>query len=333
MKLKDVPRDEKQKSRARALLRRGVRSQSTPPAAALTKHVPDESMCERCGNVYRDKRWVAGTSGERRWPVGFAWTVCPACRQSRAQEYFGRLVIRGPRALREMDALRRRIENIATRARFTQPQRRVISIERRGNAIEVLTTSQKLAHRITAELVQAFGGEAKFAWSADDGLLRATWDWSGDGAERVAVRVPQTLVARRREAAAALGKRTLEVEIQCRHVDLDPTWRDRIERRVARWAERLPDLMRVHVTLLHGGHHRLGTEEAMASVFLRGSTPYARKRAKTMTVAIREMLAALDEELRDVREERREQHRIPESQVLAKARRQRRTPVRKTRTP
>ena len=42
--------------------------------------------------------------------------------------------------------------------------------------LEVLTTSQKLAHRIVHELRKAFRGRAYYIWSADDGSLLATWE-------------------------------------------------------------------------------------------------------------------------------------------------------------
>jgi hypothetical protein len=72
------------------------------------------------------------------------------------------------------DDIRRRIQNVAARAAFTQPERQVVSVERHGEVLEVLTTSQKLAHRIAHELKKAFGGRTSYAWS-DDRTLLATW--------------------------------------------------------------------------------------------------------------------------------------------------------------
>ena len=66
----------------------------------------------------------------------------------------------------------------AARAAFTQPERRIVSIDRESNGIAVLTTSQKLAHRIARELEKAFGGSAKYRWEPSDGSLRAEWRWS-----------------------------------------------------------------------------------------------------------------------------------------------------------
>jgi hypothetical protein len=100
--------------------------------------------------------------------------MCPACAQASQAAGFGRVLIRGRFALAQEAIIRRRIANVAARAAFTQPQRRIASIERRGDVLEVLTTSQKLAHRIVHELRKLFRGRATYAWS-DDGTLFATW--------------------------------------------------------------------------------------------------------------------------------------------------------------
>jgi NMD protein affecting ribosome stability and mRNA decay len=166
------------KGRVRGLVRRGSRSDRSPKVAVRTKRVQDATMCERCGAVYRRKRWRSGTPEERIWPVGLAWAVCPACKQIETGEYFGRVLIPGGAAIEDQEAIRRRIENVGRRAQFTQPERRLISVELRGEDLEVLTTSQKLAHRVVRELVRAFGGDGSYSWSDRDGELLATWHWN-----------------------------------------------------------------------------------------------------------------------------------------------------------
>ena len=54
--------------------------------------------------------------------------------------------------------------------------RELVSAARSGPLFEVLTTSQKLAHRIVYELRKAFRGRASYGWSAGDGSLLATWE-------------------------------------------------------------------------------------------------------------------------------------------------------------
>jgi len=78
----------------------------------------------------------------------------------------------------------RRIENVAKRAAYTQPERRIVSLGWEGKTLEVLTTSQKLAHRIARELKKAFGGRTTYAWSDRDGTLSATWRKEGARASR-----------------------------------------------------------------------------------------------------------------------------------------------------
>jgi hypothetical protein len=73
-----------------------------------------------------------------------------------------------------VEAVSARIANVERRAQFTQPERRIVSTNWDGKTLEVLTTSQKLAHRIAREVEKAFGGSTQFSWSDDDGSLLAT---------------------------------------------------------------------------------------------------------------------------------------------------------------
>ncbi len=159
----------------RALSRIGTRANMSPPVTR--KGEPrDPSICDRCGAVYHDRVWRwsrtlrAGVLDEAEW------TRCPACKQVAGQdEYYGRVLIRGRYAAANLTALRGRIANVERRAEFTQPQHRVISSKWDGKNLEVLTTSQKLAHRIAREIEKAFGGRARFRWSDVDGTMTATW--------------------------------------------------------------------------------------------------------------------------------------------------------------
>ena len=140
-------------------------------------HVSQEpTMCERCGAVYRRKTWRAGERTRRTSVVGVAWTVCPACTQVADSEYFGRVRTARPLDPAQEEAVRRRVRNVERRAGHTQPERRTVRIERTRSGFEILTTSQKLAHRIARELQKAFGGQTQFTWTTPEGSLDAVWD-------------------------------------------------------------------------------------------------------------------------------------------------------------
>jgi hypothetical protein len=164
------------KSLIRSGSRRGVRADKSPPVARKPPRPREPAVCRRCGSVFVRRTWRADRPLTAALLSRASWLVCPACRGAARAEGYGRVVIRGAYAAAHEDEIRRRIRNVATRARFTQPQRRIVSAERSGPVLEVLTTSQKLAHRIVHELRKTFRGRASYAWSADDGSLLATWE-------------------------------------------------------------------------------------------------------------------------------------------------------------
>ena len=153
---------------------RGTRSDKTP-SVARKQRPTDPTVCERCGAVFRRKTWRSGPREFDLDLVRAARGLCPACRQMERCEFFGRIVLQGAYVAVHEHAIRCRIRNVADRARFTQPQRRVVAIRWEGAELEVLTTCEKLAHRIVRELWKAFRGRVSYKWSDSDGRLFATW--------------------------------------------------------------------------------------------------------------------------------------------------------------
>ncbi len=165
----------KTKSLVRSLSRRGVRSDMSPPVGGVGKTRQREpAACERCGATYVRRTWRRDRAVTHDLLTRATWTVCPACRQAGSGEYWGRVLVRGAFVPAHESDIRRRISNVAERAARSQPLRRVLAIDRRSDGLEVLTTSQKLAHRIVHELKKLYRGRAHYCWS-DDGSLFATW--------------------------------------------------------------------------------------------------------------------------------------------------------------
>lgn len=79
------------------------------------------------------------------------------------------------RGMRELDRGRRRIAAVASLRDRHQPSLRLGVARPRLDGLELMTTSQKLAHRVAHELQKAFGGSTTYSWSDRDGSLRATW--------------------------------------------------------------------------------------------------------------------------------------------------------------
>jgi hypothetical protein len=165
------------KQRVRDLAVRRGRAHQAPAPKRNGPAPADSTVCQACGGVFRRKTW-------RRTPVRVthallaraAWGVCPACRQVQTGGFLGRIVVRGSYLSANEQEIRRRVRNVAERARYTQPERRLVAMHRRPGELVVLTTSQKLAHRIVHELKKAFKGSAEYAWSDRDRRLYAVWE-------------------------------------------------------------------------------------------------------------------------------------------------------------
>lgn len=174
--MKTTGKKAKGKGRIRSLNRKGTQTGKSATVAAGTPTRGAATVCERCGAVFSRRTWRRDRKPTDRTLATATWAVCPACEQVEGGEYFGRVVARGTYVESNEAALRRRIQNVAARAEFTQPQHRIVSLSRDRATLEVLTTSQKLAHRIAHELKKAFGGKTSYAWSDRDGTLLATWE-------------------------------------------------------------------------------------------------------------------------------------------------------------
>lgn len=167
----------KGKGLVRASNRKGAESKKVKPAERRSGRPAEPAVCKGCGAVFARRVWRRERKVTGALLESARWTECPACKQVGNEEYVGRVVVRGAYACAHEEEIRRRIANVEAQARFKQPERRVVSAERDGAVFEVLTTSQKLAHRIAHELKKAFRGRTTYKWS-DDGSLFAVWERS-----------------------------------------------------------------------------------------------------------------------------------------------------------
>jgi len=163
------------KGLVRAASRRGTESGKAARCERQNGRPAEPTMCQTCGALFSRRVWRPQRKVAEAPVRPVVWAECPACKEMRRGEYWGRVLIRGEYAASNEAQIRQRIRNVVEQARSTQPERRLVSAARDGNVLTVLTTSQKLAHRIVRELKKAFGGRARYQWS-DDGSLFALWE-------------------------------------------------------------------------------------------------------------------------------------------------------------
>jgi ribosomal subunit interface protein len=98
----------------------------------------------------------------------------------------------------------------------------------------------------------------------------------------------------------------METAIQTQHVELPPDLRALIEARLARLDDHYARLVRVHVTVRHGGHHLRGTEEVAIVAACPGAVFRAAKQEENMRDAVHAAFEAIERELAGHYERRRE---------------------------
>ena len=159
----------------RSLNRQAVRDDKSPRVVSKTPPIHEPTVCARCGAVFLRKTWRHDHKLTDELIERSQWGFCPACDQISRQEGQGRLIIRGVAASKRED-IQRRLQNAAKRAMKTQPERRIVSTNTAddGGTIDIITTSQKLAHRLAHEVKKLLRGRVTYSWS-DDGTLFATW--------------------------------------------------------------------------------------------------------------------------------------------------------------
>jgi hypothetical protein len=128
--------DTKGKGRIRSLSRKGTRTGKSATVAAGKPPRRGSTVCERCGALFSRRTWRRDRKLADRTLAVATWAVCPACEQVAGGEYFGRVLARGSYVESNAAAIRQRIENVAARAEFTQPQHRVVSISRDGTTLD-----------------------------------------------------------------------------------------------------------------------------------------------------------------------------------------------------
>jgi hypothetical protein len=178
---KEIPPTTKQsKGLIRSLNRGFARDDKSPRVVRKARTYNEPTICERCGSIFVRRTWRTDHKLSAAELGRAGWAVCPACEQVGRQEGQGRVIISGSGAIQEQETIRRRIQNVANHAMKTQPERRIASIDwidTNGRALQVITTSQKLAHRIVHELGKLFhAGITTYSWK-DDGTLFATWEY------------------------------------------------------------------------------------------------------------------------------------------------------------
>lgn len=128
------------------------------------------AVCKDCHAVFQHGHWAWG-----RAPHGAAEALCPACQRIREQQPGGYVTLEAALTAREQEELVRLLRNVEHRETIDHAMERIIDMTAAPGKLLVTTTSPHLAQTLAAAVERALGGQAEYAFSRDEHLLRVHW--------------------------------------------------------------------------------------------------------------------------------------------------------------
>ncbi|MFQ5441362.1 MAG: BCAM0308 family protein [Thermodesulfobacteriota bacterium] len=141
----------------------------------------DMAICKKCGAVYHNKRWTLATEALKKAPGKKPIEVlCPACQKIRDKFPGGVVTLKGGFIKDHGEEILKLVRNKEKRAMHNNPLDRIMEIKEGRGAIEITTTTDKLAQRIGQMIKKTFSGELEYKWSSDVKLARVLWTRDGE---------------------------------------------------------------------------------------------------------------------------------------------------------
>ena len=137
----------------------------------------ETAICRKCHATYQNRKWnLSKESYEKLAELNNTKIVlCPACRKTRDNFPGGIIKLKGDFLQVHEAEIMNLIRNEEMRAMGFNPLERIIVILHTREGIEIKTTNEKLAQRITRRVERAYQGKVEYKWSNGTKLLRAEW--------------------------------------------------------------------------------------------------------------------------------------------------------------
>lgn len=136
----------------------------------LKRKIKSPAFCSECGAVFQDGRWSWGTA-----PSGAHKALCPACHRIEDKVPAAFLTLGGDFWADHKDEIMNLIRNYEEREKSEHPLKRIISVEKLEDALEIKFTDAHLARGIGEALHDAYKGELDYHYTDEDIMLRVMW--------------------------------------------------------------------------------------------------------------------------------------------------------------
>ncbi|HTN42683.1 MAG TPA: BCAM0308 family protein [Nitrospiria bacterium] len=135
----------------------------------------EAAVCRSCGAVFHHKRWsmqiLPATTRNRKTRS----ITCPACQKKRDSFPGGIITLSGEFLAPNREEILNLVRNEEARAKRVNPLERIISIKDNLKSVEIQTTSERFAQRVSMEIHRAYKGDVTYHWSRDDKFIRVKW--------------------------------------------------------------------------------------------------------------------------------------------------------------
>ncbi len=145
-----------------------------PPKGSGLREV---AICRDCTAVYQKKKWFLDPRlyEKKKAQKNINWVICPACKKTKENVPGGVVTLKGDFLQQHKEEIMNLVHNEDERSKKYNPLKRIMKINEKGNAIEILTTEGRLAYRIGSILFKAYDGEVEYKKHENTKFMRVEW--------------------------------------------------------------------------------------------------------------------------------------------------------------
>lgn len=168
---------EKKSSRFDKHIRDELFDENDPYLPPKGSGLPEIAICKDCTAIYHKKKWFFDPKlyEEKKGIKDIHLVVCPACKRTQENVPGGVITLKGDFLKQHKQELMNLIRNEDDRSKKYNPLKRIMKINEKGNEIEILTTSGRLALRFGSILFQAYDGEVEYKRHENLKFVRVEW--------------------------------------------------------------------------------------------------------------------------------------------------------------
>lgn len=133
--------------------------------------LPDPTLCTQCGAVYKRGRWTWQPA-----PADAGRSTCPACHRLADDQPAGIVTLRGDFLAAHRAEILALARNHEEHEKAEHPLERILRIDEPGGAIEIRTTTARLARGLGEAIHHAYSGDLVCPTQEAEGVLRVAWE-------------------------------------------------------------------------------------------------------------------------------------------------------------